>query len=53
MARVRSMEKSAAEDICEKLKAYRSRIKIAMPAYSGALAAQFLFMAEAFKIYKG
>jgi len=53
MARVKSMEKAAAEDICEKLKAYKSRIKISLPAAAGARAAQFLFMAQVFKIYKG
>ena len=53
MAKVKSMEESAAKDICEKLRAYRSRIKISLPAGAPAHAAQFLFMAEVFKIYKG
>lgn len=52
MARVKSMEKAAAEEICAKLSAYRSRIKISLPAGAPARAAQFLFMAEMFKHYK-
>lgn len=53
LARVKSMEKAAAEDICKKLITYKSRIKISLPAAAGARAAQFLFMAEVFKNYKG
>ena len=53
LARVRSVEEAAARDLCEKLRDYRSRIKISLPAAAGARAAQFFVMAEAFKIYKG
>jgi radical SAM superfamily enzyme YgiQ (UPF0313 family) len=52
-ARVKSVEEAAARDLCEKLRDYRSRIKISLPSAAPARAAQFLFMAEVFKIYKG
>jgi len=52
-ARVRALEEKAAVDLYAKLSDYRERVKISMPVGAPAHAAQFLFMAEVFKIYKG
>jgi radical SAM superfamily enzyme YgiQ (UPF0313 family) len=51
--RLKVTEKEAAAAFARRLGEYRSRVRITMPANAPAHAAQFLFLAEAFKYYKG
>ncbi len=51
-AKVKAMEEKAALDFYAKLGDYRKRVSISLPAGAPAHAAQFLLLAEVFKIYK-
>lgn len=51
-AKVKAMEEKAALDFYAKLGDYRKRVSISLPAGAPAHAAQFLILAEVFKIYK-
>ena len=50
--KLKGMEKEAAAALSLRLSEYRSRVKISMPRNAPAHAAQLMFLAEAFKIYK-
>ena len=51
-AKLKVMENEAAAALSQRLSGYRSRVKISMPRNATAHAAQFMFMAEVFKLYK-
>jgi len=50
---VRASEGKALETLANKLKAYRRRIRIRLPRNYMGHAAQFVFLAQIFKLYKG
>jgi radical SAM superfamily enzyme YgiQ (UPF0313 family)/anti-anti-sigma regulatory factor len=52
MEKLKGMEKEAAAALSQRLSDYRSRVKIALPRNAPAHAAQFLFLAEVFKLYR-
>lgn len=50
--RLKTLEKEAAAAFSQRLGEYRSRVKITMPRNAPAHAAQFMLLAEAFKLYR-
>jgi hypothetical protein len=50
---VKAPEDKALETLANKLRIYRRRIRIRLPKNYMSHAAQFLFLAQVFKIYKG
>ena len=52
LARLKTLEKEAAAAFSQRLGEYRSRVKITMPRHAPAHAAQFMLLAEVFKLYR-
>jgi hypothetical protein len=53
LEKVRDLEGKSLDALANKLRAYRHRIRIRLPRNYMSHAAQFLFLAQVFKIYKG
>jgi hypothetical protein len=53
LGKVRAFEGKSIDALTNKLKAYRHRIRIRLPKNYMSHAAQFLFLAQVFKLYKG
>jgi hypothetical protein len=53
LEKVRSFEGKSLDALATKLKGYRHRIRIRLPRNYMSHAAQFLFLAQVFKLYKG
>lgn len=52
LERLKGMEKEAAAAFSQRLSEYRSRVSVSLPKNATAHAAQLMFLAEVFKIYK-